>query len=72
LRQREVATRLGLTTGAAVCLQLKRLQSVLDHDRDLRYKVAAMEHEIRGLSKPPPPERGFQETQCLQGFWEVG
>ena len=43
LRQREVATRLGLTTGAAVCLQLKRLQIALDHDTDLKKQVVALE-----------------------------
>ena len=43
LRQREVATRLALTTGAAVCLQLKRLQIALEHDNDLRKQVLALE-----------------------------
>ena len=47
LRQREVASRLGLTTGAAVCLQLKRLQNALDHDGDLRRTVTSLEQQMQ-------------------------
>lgn len=55
LRQREVASRLGLKTGAAVCLQMKRLQIALDHDGDLRKRLTALE---RQLEKRLPPRLG--------------
>ena len=47
--QRQAAERLGLTSGAAVSIQLRRLRGVVEKDRKLRETIAAL--QARLLSK---------------------
>ena len=46
LTQREVATTLGLSTGAAVCMQIRKLTEDLKKNRKLRKKVDQIRQSI--------------------------
>ena len=51
LNQREAATHLGLTTGAAVSAQLKRLEQVLAANQPLAKRWAHIDGVLGGLKQ---------------------
>ena len=57
--QREVAALLGVKTGAAVCIQLRKLEVALRGDAGLRAPAAALEERLAPLH----PASGGQAKQ---------
>ena len=57
--QREAAVQLGLGTGAAVSVQLRRLRGLLERDRSLRRSLDRAQNELERLrQQESSPERG--------------
>ena len=65
--QRQVATHLGLSTGAAISIQRRNLPGLVARDQHLKRTVQTIEKKLSAQRVPSQAEPSRRAEKCLSG-----